>query len=327
MDAGGIMSKRDSAHIVVAVDGTPGSHGALRYGIQEAMLRNVGLRLVHVSPSYAALGSWVVPLDAVEVPRIGSEILDLAAAEVLKAAPDVYVERTLVSGSRVTEILRAAADADLLVLGRETQRGAQRVVFGAVTAGVAARSHCAVAVIDPSWRPATSAETRRETLVVGVKSREHADELLAQAFAVATERKLDLVVLHTWELPDPYLDLIERRTEGATWLVRATALLEEVLAPWRSRYPYVNVQARVRHGHPASTLVEAGEGAALVMLLRTPRRLVPWHLGTTAREVLANSATPVHLVCARDEARHEGTRHAETLLHSKEPASPLGDWG
>lgn len=321
------MSKRDSAHVVVAVDGTPGSDGALRYGIQEAMLRNVGLRLVHVSPSYAALGSWVVPLDAVEVPRIGSEILDRATADVVEAAPDLYVERALVSGSRVTEILRASADADLLVLGRETQHGADRVVFGAVTSGVAARSHCAVAVVDPSWRPATSTEAGRETLVVGVKSGEHADELLAQAFAVATERKLDLVVLHTWQLPDPYLDLIERRTEGATWLTHATALLEEVLAPWRSRYPNVNVQARVRHGHPASTLVEAGEGAALVMLLRTPRRLMTWHLGTTARAVLADSATPVHLVRAAAEAGHERTHRAETLLHSKAPASPLGDWG
>jgi nucleotide-binding universal stress UspA family protein len=197
-----------------------------------------------------------------------------------------------------------------------------------VTAGVAARSQCAVAVVGPSWRPAAPTGTGRQTLVVGVKSREHADELLAQAFAVATERKLDLVVLHAWELPDPYLDLIERRTEGATWLAEATALLEDVLAPWRSRYPYVNVAVRVRHGHPASRLIEAGEDAALVMLLRTPRRLTRWHLGTTARAVLAYSATPVHLVCAASaEAAHERTHRAETLLHSTAPASPLGDWG
>ena len=275
-----------------------GSDGALRYGIQEAMLRNVGLRLVHVSPSYAALGSWVVPLDAVEVPRIGSEILDRATADVVEAAPDLFVERALVSGSRVTEILRASADADLLVLGRETQHGADRVVFGAVTSGVAARSQCAVAVVDPSWRPATSAEAGRDTLVVGVKSREHADELLAQAFAIATERKLDLVVLHTWQAARS-LSGPDRTTHRGRHLDGyATALLEEVLAPWRDRYPYVNVAG-------AGSARPPGQQAC-----RSRRRCRPRHAAAyaaTADDVASgydgargpgDSATPVHLVCA-----------------------------
>lgn len=320
------MSKHDSAHVVVAVDGTSGSSGALRYGIQEALLRGVGLRLVHVSPGYSALASMDAALEAVELPRLGNDILDRAAEQAREADPDMFVERVLVRGRRVAEIVDAAADADLLVLGRESQHGVERMMFGAVTAGVAGRSHCAVVVVDPSWQVPAPASHRGQ-LVVGIKSQEHAETLLAQAFAVATERHLDLVVLHAWELPDAYMDLMEQRTQGAQWLAEATVLLEQLLSPWRTRYPFVNVEVRVRHGHPASRIVEAGDAADLVMLLRGPRRMGLWHLGTTARSVLAASSTPVHLVRTPEPASRGRGHQSEVLLHSKEPVSPMGDWG
>ena len=107
-------------------------------------------------------------------------------------------------------------------------------MFGAVTAGVAA---AAIAPLSSSTRPGRSLPRQATvvSLVVGIKSQEHAEALLAQAFAVATERHLDLVVLHAWELPDAYMDLIEQRTQGAHWLAEATVLLEQLLSPWRSQ--------------------------------------------------------------------------------------------
>jgi nucleotide-binding universal stress UspA family protein len=321
------MSKSSSAHIVVGVDGTPGSAGALRYAVQEAVLRGVGLRLVHVSPGYAPLAPMEVSLDPAIFAQAGREILDAAEHEVLETAPDVFVERHHAQGPRVSEIAKAVGDADLVVLGRETKHGMDRAVFGAVTAGVASRCTCPVVVVDAGWEPRPREADERGTLVVGIKTRDDADDLLSQAFAVATERHLDIVALHTWELADPYLDLIERTSHADRWKAESQELLEDVLAPWRDRFPFVKVEVRVEHGHASTRLVDAARKADLVMLLRSPGRIFRWHLGGTARAVLAGSPAPVHVVSAARPEHHRPVHQGEELLHSGPSAYPNGDWG
>jgi nucleotide-binding universal stress UspA family protein len=315
------MRKSSSAHVVVGVDGTTGSAGALRYAVQEAVLRGVGLRLVHVSPGYSPLAPGEISLDPEIVARTGREILDAAEKDVRETAPDVFVERHLAQGPRVSGIVKAVGDADLVVLGRETMHGMDRALFGAVTAGVTARCTCPVAVVDSGWLPRERTATQRGTLVVGIKTRDDADDLLAQAFAVATERHLDLVALHSWELAHPYADLVERTAHGDRWLADSLQLLEDVLVPWRSRY------VRVRHGHAATLLLDAARDADLVMLLRSPGRLLTRHLGSTARAVLAGSRTPVHVVSATRPERRRHVGQGEQLLHSSPPVPAAGDWG
>src|SRR5690349_19493002 len=95
------MSKSSSAHIVVAVDGTAGSAGALRYAVQEAGLRGVGLRLVHVSPGYGPLAPMEVSLDPKIFAEAGREVVEAAEKDVHDIAPDVFVERHLAQGPRV----------------------------------------------------------------------------------------------------------------------------------------------------------------------------------------------------------------------------------
>ena len=56
------MSARDSRPVVVAVDGKPGSAGALRYAVDQAVRGDESLHLVHVWPGY--LPQDLVPVVA-----------------------------------------------------------------------------------------------------------------------------------------------------------------------------------------------------------------------------------------------------------------------
>ena len=63
------MYTSDSAPVVVGVDGTVGSQGALRYAVTEAMRLGAPLRLVHtIAPRIPMWPSVPVAVLAVDVP-------------------------------------------------------------------------------------------------------------------------------------------------------------------------------------------------------------------------------------------------------------------
>ena len=123
-----------AAGVVVGVDGTPGSEGALRYAVVEARRRHVPLRLVHV----LADGLNVVPVVAPQVlGEAGQAVLDTVVGTARELGPDLDVTGQLLVGRRSDALVSAARDAALLVLGRETRTGVDRLLTGTTTAAAA----------------------------------------------------------------------------------------------------------------------------------------------------------------------------------------------
>lgn len=284
--------------VVVAVDGTDLSAGAIAYAVREARLRGADLDVVHVSPTYvpvAPLGPMVPMMGSVPplLEETSRQILEGICAEISADAPDVRVRPVLRRGPVSGSILGAAEGAALLVVGQETRTGIDRLAAGATTLKVAARANCQVVAVPASWRPGPA----RHRLVVGVRSESHAADLLARAFEMAAERKDTLVVLHAWHLADPYLDRIEARANIDQWIEAGELLLEQALADLREAHPDVQVETRVVHREPASALVEAGRDADLLLLARRSHdRLHITRLGGTARAVLRHTPCPVAVV-------------------------------
>jgi nucleotide-binding universal stress UspA family protein len=282
--------------VVVAVDGTAGSAGALRYAADEAGRRGAPLRIVHVSPTYVPL-TPMLPYVPDDLTAAGRAVLREAEATVSESsqpgAPSV--ETVLLSGGRVSEIVTAGDGAGLLVLGRETRHGLDRWLLGATTAAVAAHASVPTVAVPADWTRSTT----RGLVVVGVKSSHGAPTLLDHAFATASARGATLRVVHAWSLPDPYGDRIEERTHAAQWLTASRMQLDRLLEPLKDRYPDVPVEVVVLHEQPARALLGQADQADLVVLLRSPSTLVPGrHLGSTARALLAHATTPVEVVPA-----------------------------
>jgi nucleotide-binding universal stress UspA family protein len=281
----------ESGRVVVAVDGTEGSAGALRYAREEAVRWGLRLSIVHVGPTYVPLAP-MLPYVPDDLTSTGEAILRDAAAAV-SGADGPEVETRLVSNGRVAAIVEAAKGAELLVLGRETKRGVDRMLFGTTTAAVAAHSAVPTVAVPADWRPGSG----DNVVVAGLRSHHGADDLLRAAFEAASARRAVLRIVHAWSLPDPYADRVEERTHAAQWLTAARTHIDRLLDPWRDKFPDVVVEIVVVHGQPAPSLIHQTESADLVVLVRQATAHLPGRrLGSTARAVLAHAASPVEVV-------------------------------
>lgn len=281
----------DRYRILVGVDGSEGSTSALQYAVAEADRGGTSLLLIHVIPDYVAM-SPMLPLVPSELQQTGHAILDRAAAEAGSALGAGRVGSALLTGNRSRCLVRAGEHASLIVLGREAHSSLERLVTGATTIGVAARSTCPTIAVPPGWRPRAG----KSRVVVGLERTAHSRALLRRAFHLATQRDAELVLIHTWELPSGYDDIIARRAGGQEWSDHVREQIEPHLAEWRAAYPRVQVELRVVHGQAARTLRDASEEADLLVLLRRPHGFPGGHLGGTARVLLRESACPTEVI-------------------------------
>ncbi|MFI6423938.1 universal stress protein [Promicromonospora sp. NPDC050880] len=277
--------------IVVGIDadGTGQGSGALRYAIGQARARGSWVRMVHVAPSVLPEGGmW--PTQARETTylrRAGQQVLDRAVSNARTSAPDVQVAPLLGHGPVVPELVAAAADGALVVLGRESRRGLERLITGATTLGVTERSSVPVVVVPADWEPSDHGR-----VVVGVKSPGGAGELLSHAFATAAVLGSGLRVVHVEEAP------VADGEPGHGTDEQATArMLETAVREWSAAFPEVEVETFVLHDEPAAALLGAATDGDILVLARHHRDLRHLvRLGPVPRAVLSSSTTPVEIV-------------------------------
>jgi nucleotide-binding universal stress UspA family protein len=253
--------------IVVGVDGSPGSNGAVQWAARTAELRNVSLTLVHVVPPTA--GGW---LDSSLLPawmhaqrERGRQVLDDALAvakESCQRGPQIHIE--MPSATSVGALVDLSKDADLVVtgcLGTGTLRGRH---LGSVSSGLVYHAHCPVAIIH-NGVPLTL-DTAAPVLL-GVDGSQESELATAIAFDEASRRKVGLVALHAWSDVSVFDSVSDMH--GARWPELKSIedeTLAERLAGWSERYPDVSVRRIVVRGEPARQLVDQSESAQLVVV-------------------------------------------------------------
>lgn len=142
--------------IVVGVDGSGHSVRALEWAAQEAALREVPLTVITVHQP--VVGYWGTAVDypqdhALSV-RIRAAVREQAEKVIGGLAgntpPRVSVDT--VFGYPAAELLAAAREADLLVVGSRGVGGFARLVMGSVSSQVAQHAHCPVVVVPAADR-------------------------------------------------------------------------------------------------------------------------------------------------------------------------------
>jgi nucleotide-binding universal stress UspA family protein len=136
--------------IVVGVDGSDGSVGALRFALNEARIRGANVKAVsawHV-PAIVYEAGWApTQIDLDVYPKSAQAELDKAFAETDVAGSGVEVT-TVVSKGQAADVLCAEAkDAELLVVGARGVGGFRGLLLGSVSQQCAHHTPCPIVVV------------------------------------------------------------------------------------------------------------------------------------------------------------------------------------
>ncbi|MCD9874777.1 universal stress protein [Streptomyces guryensis] len=254
--------------VVVGVDGSPSGLAAVEAAAWEADRRGVGLELAHaLTWSEELVPAGVAPWD----PAAGglrdrvNEALADAEWRARRVAPDLAITREVLVGEPVTVLGSESRAASLTVVGSHPAHGMRERLHGSVAGHLTARAGCPVLVM-------CGRHSRTGPVVLAQDEAPGAREAAEFAFAEASERGADLVVLH--------------RTPA----VRALSALRE-------QYPDVVVRTRPARGRRHRSLVEASVGAQLVVVgVRRRNGSAAALSGPDGRAILRHAHCPVALV-------------------------------
>ncbi|WP_340375267.1 universal stress protein [Streptomyces sp. SS7] len=282
--------------ITVGLDGSPESLAAARWAADEAERRGLTLRLLH---------AW--PLLAPEPPRVAAEVdqnywakrlVHTAQAELRAHHPALVVVGNLVAEDAQKALIRAASESEMLVLGSRGLESVESYFMGDVSMPVVARAERPVVLVRAESAAEGPPPVAAAGVVVALQLRDAGEELLDFAFHTAAARGVALLAVHGRSVP-----LHARTPWGADHEVTeemtgaAQKELSRALRPWQEKYPQVDVAVSIRLASPAEAVVQAAEGAALLVVgRRAHRHRVAPHLGPVAQAALHHGRCPVAVV-------------------------------
>jgi nucleotide-binding universal stress UspA family protein len=149
-----------SGTIVVGVDGSEASREALRFGAEEAALREARLVAVHAwlfippqplgDPGMLAIPAGDLAGQLSAENDAASMAFDEAIADALGTDPSTPIERRLVEGDAGEAIVAQSAEADLVVVGSHGRSGIRAALLGSVSRHVVDHATCPVVVVKAS---------------------------------------------------------------------------------------------------------------------------------------------------------------------------------
>ncbi|GAA3070013.1 universal stress protein [Streptosporangium carneum] len=291
-----------TAHVVVGTDGSPSADAAVGWAAQDAARRGCVLRIVHVREAWGrGAESGTHPGFDDSQAEEARNVLDAAKDLARGRAPGVTVETSLEAGKSAEVLRREAEDAEQVVVGSRGRGGFAGLLLGSVSLALAGHVAAPVVVVRGKDVVEGDRETRGE-IVVGFDGSPESEAALEYAFQEASRRGARLRALHAWQLPvlttgiAAYTPLIEDVSDGER------RLAAETLAPWREKYPQVEVEEKVFYAHPVFALGEASAAADLVVVgSRGLGGFGSAVLGSVSHGVLHHADCPVAVVRARGE--------------------------
>ncbi len=276
--------------VTVGLDGSPESLAAAHWAADEAERRELALRLTH---AWILLAPPTPDSPAADDQNYWAKrIVHDAHAELARDHPKLTIIEDLVADEAETALLDAAAHSRLLVLG---SRGLDRVAsffLGDTGLHTIARAERPVVLM----RAGQGAEGRRRHVVVGLSLHGPQDNLLEFAYVTAFTRDVPLHAVHGRK-PDGSRAATGGDDTARDTMERARRELDEVLRPWREKFPRVRVVDEIRLESPARAVVQAAADSDLLMVGR--RKHPPalgLRLGPVVQAAAHHAGCPVAVV-------------------------------
>ncbi|WP_433088269.1 universal stress protein [Dactylosporangium sp. CA-052675] len=138
-----------AGHVVIGVDGSPGSRAAIRFGFGHAHRHHLPVAAVHVEDRWP--GDFWFDEERLETHfAVEPAALEMLAREVAPFAaghPRVAVKRAVFGGEAIAGLRHAATGAALLVLGRHDRRPPESPRLGPASLAFTEHAECTVAIV------------------------------------------------------------------------------------------------------------------------------------------------------------------------------------
>lgn len=275
---------------LVCVDGSPSSKRALDWAARRVNVRGGSIRLFCVVDLAFGADVYGARFDPVEN---ASRMLDDSIAQLKAEYPALEVTGDWVDGRPIHQIVKASADAELVVVGTDKSPDKEGPRVGTLPLSVAARSHCAVAVI-----PDVGKAIRRG-VVVGVDQSPQSHAALAVAVREACWLGTNVRALHAWKVPPPFAsDVTPDLQPEPGYEAKLQAVLDDAIAELTVPVPEeMTITTELARENPALALVDRALRAELLVVgCRGRGRVASYVLGSVSHDVLLNITSPVIVV-------------------------------
>ncbi|WP_409332525.1 universal stress protein [Trujillonella humicola] len=256
--------------VVAGSDGSPCALEAVRWATAEAARRGAPLRIVQAAPHLRAAAPAGVP-DLRAARRLTGAAYTLAR----HTDPAVVTTTEVVPDAPVPTLLRAAEDAQLVVLGISTTGVIDELVLAPVAQRVVARSPRPVVVV-PRPRPAPEPDLPL-VAVLGLGEPADDEPVATDAAAAAVRLARPLTVLHAG-------------VDRPGWTADPDA--------WATRFPDLDTRHAPLPGITGSRLVAAACPTPLLVLTAGHGGLLHRPLDGLHRWLLRHCTSPMQLVPA-----------------------------
>lgn len=140
--------------VIVGVDGSGNSVGALRWAAEAAVLRRAPLRVVHALGHTDSLYPELILTGQSDLLRRAQETLDEIVAKGLVGAGEIVVDTVVTPESPSPVLLRETENAQLLVVGHRGRGGFAELLLGSVSHQSILHARCPVTVVPGESRTA-----------------------------------------------------------------------------------------------------------------------------------------------------------------------------
>ena len=237
-----------SPSIVVGIDGSRTAEYAALWAIDEAISRDVPLRLL------AAAAPGDQEADA------AASAVRVAAAVVKANGRPLRLETQVVEGAAIPTLLASTGSAVMICIGSVGIKQLTHHRVGSTTQALVASANCPVAVVrspprrvstDPGW------------VVVELDDTPESAAVLQFGVAEARLRRAPLRVLGTWQ--SRYTDIHDSHAV-ADGNRRVRAQLDRRLSQWKHHYPDLDVRPVAIHGSALNYLSKHAAEIGLVVV-------------------------------------------------------------
>ncbi|MVA75687.1 universal stress protein [Auraticoccus sp. F435] len=289
------MSKPLTHRVVVGVDGSDDGQRALVYAVRAALAREADLLIAHAVDDAVLAGAWGVVYDPTLLQQAGESIVDEAVETARSMGlPAERVHREVAMGNPSGVLAKLSETADLVVVGRRSVRGLERLFVGSTSVGVAASARCPVIMVSAASHVEHTGFLGR--IGIGLEPNPKASGALRMAFEEAERRGATLEVVHAWQPPTVGLFSRTPNPEKLQELRRRDAEhVQELVERLRREHPGVEVEVLEVDAHPVDTLVTRSADLDLLWLGVHEGGL---GVGAVVRGVMAHSRCPLALVRA-----------------------------